>query len=85
MPRRICHQSVLFFVFGDILLLGSSDLLYSRRIGKSVTRPNPIRITHDSVVHTRGSILIKTVDTFRRKVNIIIDITNESIIVTTLL
>ena len=81
----ICHR-ILFVCFGhDTWGILSNDLIFSRKFGKRDIQPNTIKIHPEIIFHVYWSIAINAVDTFRRKVNKIIDTTNDKMIVIILL
>jgi acyl-CoA synthetase (AMP-forming)/AMP-acid ligase II len=83
--RIICHQ-ILWDSFGqDRVLICNTDLHCSRNSGNIFIIQNSINMVPEIVFHTCWSIDIKTVDTFNKKVNAMIDMTNDRIIVIILL
>jgi len=83
--RRICHQILWDSLGHDIFLILSSDLHCSRSSGNIVMKPKPMSMIQDIYFRILGSILMKIVDILSRKVNIMIDIINDSMIINTLL
>lgn len=83
--RRICHQILWDSLGQDMFFILSNDLHCSRNSGNIVMRPKLMSMIQDIYFRIFGSILMKIVDILSKKVNIMIDIINDSIIVIILL
>lgn len=83
--RRICHQILWDSLGQDIFFILNNDLHCSRNSGNIVMRPKLMSIIQEIYFHICGSILMKIVDIFSRNVNTMIDIINDSIMMSILL
>ena len=83
--NTICHRILCDSLGQEIDFILKKDLQCSRNSGKRLIIPNTIKIIPEKIFHICGSIVIKTVETFNKKVKSMIDNINDVIIVIILL